>query len=308
VTATRLAERRPRLEHKSGRRRAHAAPTLSPLHAHLIRLQQTAGNRAVARQVESATATVAAAGPADDAKKLAETAPSTNVELAEWILKADAQGFVSWEFSETATQMKTLSEGKKVGSVDPTRAAIFDGLRIAHDLVKGAVDRWIPKPAEPKPTVTLGSFIRSSGGHATGEMIDINDLRFTGAEGPDDVLTALGSLQAGSYGIGLPFQGEFFPAELELSAREKAEEASATAEKRDPAPITEALTLDTTRVSSAAYDKAKKEWVVTKGVKPEAESHLKSDELKKGLGELRTKGYSIYVFPDRPNHIHIQNG
>jgi hypothetical protein len=301
---TRLAEPRERLD-RSQRRRPTPKPRLDPRHAALLRLQRSVGNRAVARQVvDAGTAT----GPEADAKKLAEKAPDTNVAFAQWIVDADAQSFVKWEYGETQGQFKTLADGKKVGDVDPARAAIFVGLQVAHDLVKGAVDKWLVKTSDPKPTVTLGSFIRPHGpGHQNAEMIDINDLRFTGAEGPADVLAALGSLTPASYGIGLPFQGEFFPAELQLAGAQKREEEKATAEKRDPAPIEHALTLFTTKVSSATWDATNKRWDV-KDTSGRAEDHLKSAALEKGLGELRGKGYSFYVFPDNPAHIHIQKG
>jgi hypothetical protein len=36
-------------------------------------------------------------------------------------------------------------------------------------------------------------------------------------------------------------------------------------------------------------------------------TRLKSADLKEAIKDLNADGYSIYVFPDNDNHIHIQH-
>ena len=299
----------------------------------LVSLQRSAGNAAVSTLIESRALQrdtdnkdAPAATPPDPVKELAERPVTTNVEYAKWLLDADAQGFVDWSFGPTQAQVRTLADGKTVelGDVvlDPTGTDPLVGLQIAYDAVKGAIGRWRDKPGGKKQRIGLGSFLRNAkivgsgksarvgDAHATGQMIDINDYDFSGSSGPADVLQLLRDLRPATYGLGLPFQGEFFPAEDELAAKEKASEAAAAAEKPagEPKPVTGGIHFDTTYEYSATWDAAKKAWKEDGANSGAAEGHLKSDAFRKGLGELRKKGYGFYVFPDRRNHVHVQKG
>ena len=115
---------------------------------------------------------------------------------------------------------------------------------------------------------------------------------------------ALRALPADSYGIGLPFQGEFFPKDEWLDERKKVAEAAA-GEGGTPAAITQASLQKWvgTRYTATFADG---KWVDAK-TSGQAIDRLKSATLKAAITELNGKGYKIYVFPDNDNHIHIQN-
>ncbi len=254
----------------------------------------------------SAPAAPAAAPPAVD-KAVTDwraRAPATNAEYAQWVLDGEGQGFVTFTTGMGAkAQMTDLAAGKKVSGVDPGQSAVLGGLFTIHALVDARVGRWVADPAKDKAPLMVGSFIRSSGHR--GQAIDLNGLDFTGAGGPAQVAALLQDLPKGSYGIGLPFQGEFFPADLELDRRMSA--AKAKAGEGEPAAITTAsLVRFTTNTYTAAWNAAKHDWD-TAVAGDQAVGHLKSATLRKAIGDLNSGGYSIYVFPDNDSHIHVQH-
>ena len=236
---------------------------------------------------------------------------TTNAEYAQFILDADAKGFVHWTAAASKGQVESLAMGVKVAQADPRQKNILGGLRIVHDLIVHKVGKWVSDPATRKGTVAVGSFLRSTDPHGTGRMIDINEFDWTGKDGPAQVAEALTALTPGNYGIGLPFQGEFFPRDEWFETR--AVKAKADAKGGNPAPITEAsLVKWTIYLYTATWnphktkgDKGKPGWETAKA-SGRAVDHLKSDLLKKEIANLNKVGYTIYVFPDNDNHIHIQ--
>jgi hypothetical protein len=200
--------------------------------------------------------------------------------------------------------MRKLAANEKVGTTDPKQAEILGALKTITALVKGKVGKWEVDKAKGKEKVGVGSFLRRDGGPHDGRAIDINGLDWTGANGPAQVEEALRALPAGTYGIGLPFQGQFFPKDEFLEERQKAAVAAAGA-GGTPAAITQP-SLDKwvgTRFTAEFKDGA---WVKTKTT-GQAFDRLKSSTLKTAITELNGKGYKIYVFPDNDRHIHIQN-
>src|SRR3954470_24172556 len=225
----------------------------------IARLQQTAGNRAVTAMLarepleyvaepheggdasglaqvleqppetmpaEAAqTATPPAPAPPVAADPIADwsaRAPATNAEYAQWIIDGVPLGFVMWSPGMGAQkQMEDLAAGKKVKGTDPAKPAILGGLKTIKTLVGARVTKWRGDETKPKDPLSVGSFLRGPGAHG-GRAIDINGFDWTGANGPAQVQEALRALPTGAYGIGLPFQGQFFPRAEWLDERKKA--------------------------------------------------------------------------------------
>jgi hypothetical protein len=327
------------------------ATTVAPPAAVIARLQQSAGNHAVAaflaRQPAEAMAVpapgeldtepheggdasglLALLGPQEDSTfdavpELADQAdqaaapqleadpvadwmakaPTTNAEYAQWIVDGVTHGFVLWTGKDSKAQMEKLAAGEKVGSTDPSKAEILGALKTIRALVSAKATKWTGDKTKAKETIGVGSFIRGASPH-DGRAIDINKLDWTGTNGPVQVEEALRALPAGSYGIGLPFQGQFFPKEEWLDERKKAAQAAA-GEGGTPAAISEASLQKWVGTRyTATYADGK--WVDAK-TSGQAIDRLKSATLKAAITELNGKGYKIYVFPDNDNHIHIQN-
>jgi len=236
---------------------------------------------------------------ADPIADWAARTPTTNAEYAQWVIDGVPHGFVIWSPGMGAQkQMEDLAAGKTVKGVDPSQAAILGSLKTIKTLAGARVTKWRGDETKPKEPLSVGSFIRGSTGAHGGRAIDINGFDWTGANGPAQVEEALRALPPDSYGIGLPFQGQFFPKAEWLDERKKNA-------GDPPADITEAsLQLFVgTRFTSSYKDGAWED----KEAGGQAISRLKSSTLKAAIAELNGKGYKIYVFPDNPNHIHIQN-
>jgi hypothetical protein len=292
----------------------------------IARLQQTVGNRAVTAMLArepleyvaepheggDAAGLLAALGPADAAADVADAAPpaapdpigdwtgrslATNAEYAQWIVDGAGLGFVVWSPGMGAQkQMEDLAAGKTVKGTDPSKPAVISGLKTIKALVDGRVAKWRADEAKPKDPVSVGSFIRGPGGH-DGRSIDVNGFDWTGANGPVQVEEALRALPAGSYGIGLPFQGQFFPKSEWLKERK-----AAAGDQDVTEPSLEKFVG--TRYTSKNLGEGKWE---DKKASGQAIDRLKSTTLKTAIADLNGKGYKIYVFPDNDNHIHIQS-
>jgi hypothetical protein len=329
--------RRAQEEREPDAREERSTPAAPAPAAFIARLQQTAGNRAVtallARQPleydtephegGDASGLLELLGPQDEVAELADTpavaapaaaadpvgdwtakAPATNAEYAQWIIDGVAHGFVIWSPGMGAQkQMEDLAAGKTVKGTDPAKPAILGSLKTIKSLVGARVTKWRGDETKPKDPLSVGSFLRGPGAHG-GRAIDINGFDWTGTNGPAQVEEALRALPAGSYGIGLPFQGQFFPKDEWLDERKKAAVAAA-GEGGTPAAITEASLQKWVGTRyTATYADGK--WVDAK-TSGQAIDRLKSATLKAAITELNGKGYKIYVFPDNDNHIHIQS-
>jgi hypothetical protein len=239
-----------------------------------------------------------------DAKALLAEELKTTSERADWVLRAAGLGFATFNPKyKPDDDLRDLKDGKKVKGVDP--AGDVDALLTMHDLVAGVITRWLAYPKAAKAPVTLGSFLRKGADpHGRAQAIDVNDLGF--ATSVDGVIRVLGDLAVGTYGIGLPFQGDFFPPESELKAKKAAAEKAAAAKSVDPAPVSNALVLWAAHTYKASWDTSKKAWDTEEvDARGAAFTLLKSKALRDTFAELRKKGYSFVIFPDNPEHIHI---
>src|SRR2546425_6914798 len=246
-----------------------------------------------------------AADPAADAKALVADADSlkTNSGTAGWVLKAQNLGFVTFtEGMKTQDNLENLRDGKKVGNADPKDATIFGGLATMHSLALARISRWITDPAKPKDPIQLGSFIRTgsdAGPHGKASAIDINQGDFDGSA--DDVISILKDLPKGSYGLGMPFQGDFFPADKNIGTMEAAEKA-----KPAPGDVSGGLVRFTIHLYKASYDAKTKAYgdpaMETAGA---AYTLLKSQALKTQLDAMRTAGTTLMVFSHNDNHLHL---
>jgi hypothetical protein len=323
--------RRAQEEREPDAREERSTPAAPAPAAFIARLQQTAGNRAVTAllsrqpleydtepheggdasdllglleppeqvaELADAPEVAAPAAAADPVGDWTAKAPATNAEYAQWIIDGVAHGFVIWSPGMGAQkQMEDLAAGKTVKGTDPAKPAILGSLKTIKSLVGARVTKWRGDETKPKDPLSVGSFLRGAGAHG-GRAIDINGFDWTGTNGPAQVEEALRALPAGSYGIGLPFQGQFFPKDEWLDERKKAA-------GDPPADITQPSLQKFvgTRYTSAYKDG---EWHDAKAG-GQAIDRLKSSTLKAAIAELNGKGYTIYVFPDNNNHIHIQS-
>jgi hypothetical protein len=270
-----------------------------------VRVQRDDAGTAVKPGTTATPAATPAADVAVDAKALVADADAlkTNSGTAGWLLKANDQGFITFtEGMKTQDNLENLRDGKKVGSADPKDTTIFGGLATMHSLALARINRWIADPTKPKAPIQLGSFIRtgaSAGRHGTASAIDINQGDFDGSA--DDVIAILKDLPTGSYGLGMPFQGDFFPADKNIEALEAAEKA-----KPAPADVSGGLVKFTSHLYKATYDATKKGYgdpdVQTAGA---AYTLLKSDALGTQLQAMRTAGTTLMIFPDNDNHLHV---
>lgn len=267
-------------------------------------LQRAPDAGAVATPTPAAADAGAKQDPAADAKALLSEELKTNKDYAAWVLKAHDQGFVIFSSGMgTEDQLKKLKDGTKIGNVDPGQSDILGSLEIMHEIAKGPIGRWVAKPDGAKPTITVGSMVRtgeSAGPHGKGAAIDVNQGDFDG--NANDVITVLGDLDKGSYGIGLPFQGDFFPADKNIATLETAE-----AKKPAPGEISGALKKFTQHTYKAIYDAKTKAWTETIDTAGGASALLKSDDLKKQLKKMKDAGSTLMVFPDNDNHLHLDS-
>ena len=121
----------------------------------------------------------------------------------------------------------------------------------------------------------------------------------------DDLASAWG---AGNYGIGLPFQGQFFPGEEEMVGRVNAALAEA-GKDGTPRDLIEppSLVRYSPKRRGLKWDpdhKPNPRYVVT-SEPADAVTRLKSAALKTKIADLRRTGVVISVFPDNNDHIHI---
>jgi hypothetical protein len=347
-------------------RSAHVhAPSRPALERHedLLRLQRTHGNRAVQRllsgpktplQVQRApapptTTTAPAAAPdpetktltpLEQAQALVQESPASVKDRAAWILKAADQGFVTFNTNKARANLEDVRDEKKVENLDP-KAAGYDVpiLEVEVGLARDVAQRWIDaKGAGAKPSIQFGSMIRSGTAdpHAKGKAIDINALNMTaGVDATVMILNDLDKSIDTSYGLGFPFQGDFFDPADNLEKKKKEAESSAPpieqakteasaapaskpdaaakpAEKKESQPVTASVTDGVQKFASHIYQSSgtrgpdgKWTWKDTIQEAGGAYKKLKSKTLKDTLASRRQEGFSFTIFPDNDNHLHL---
>ena len=221
----------------------HASRPSPERHEAVLRLQRTHGNQAVQRLLSGpetpvriqrapapttappattpAAAPVAAAAetktltPLEQAQALVQESPANVKDRAAWILKAADQGFVTFNTNKAKANLENVRDEKKVENLDP-KATGYDVpiLEVEVGLAKDAAQRWIDaKGAGAKSSIQFGSMIRSgtTDPHARGKAIDINALDMTtSVDATVMILNDLDTSIHTSYGLGFPFQGDFF--------------------------------------------------------------------------------------------------
>lgn len=235
-----------------------------------------------------------------EALALLTVRPDAHPERAAWLLSAHAHGFVQFKFN-ARRDLTALAAGRSVGAADPTRRNGLGTLRVMCAVVRGPITRWIDAGAHGAlPTVTLGSFITASSGavrarrHGRGLAIDINDLRFTATA--RDVVALLEDLPRGNYGIGLPYQGPFFPGHRRLAVLKRTSRTGR---------IRRGLKKWRSHVWRSTRDSHLQEWVDEIEEAGRAYSLVGSRALRAFIERRTRAGSRFVIFPDNPNHLHI---
>ena len=261
--------------------------------------------------------------------------PTKNATIADWLIRGKRYGFLVFtggKFYEQ--QILDISQRKTSVNIYTTLGGAGGKLRIDPDgqlgvmtilegLLRGHARRWIADPSQKKTVLEAGDLLRNLTGlsipdaHA-GPSADLyQGFDWGGANGPAQVLQALGDLPAGNYKIGLPFQGQFFPVERYLATRQSAA-IRAAGTGGTPADITQPSMIKfKSELYTSKWNPAKARSDGTLGAyddTPTGGHHrgvaeLRSADLRKGIADLAAKGIKITaVFADNNSHIHITAG
>jgi hypothetical protein len=326
--------RRLRLPEEEEDREA-TAPRAPPEHA-VLQLQRGAGNAAVSRMLarqpvadpfdkpkdkerqpaiephaEGVPSTIPAQAPPAVSTWAAQS-PVTNPELATWILEGETHGFVTLH-NDSRKQLEAFEAGNTYamkggggGKVDGSATAdVMPMLESIHGIVSERAKRWIADPKTAKLPLSLNSLARNlSGGdaHSTGAAVDAGGFDFTKPSAAKHVVQILKDLPVAGYKIGLPYQGPFFSVfDSLMSLQNKA--VKDAGEGGTPADVTTPGLVEWESVLSTATFK-NGEWVPKRVWSASARSKIQDADLLAKLGGF--DGKTFEVFPDRPNHIHIQ--
>jgi hypothetical protein len=266
---------------------------------------------------------------ADPVEEWLKKQPASNADMAAWLLAGEKVGFVSLR-PFYRQQMADIRDGKPdVGVItdidksDPknpkpitgrmslkTTGAPLGALTVLTGLTRARAERWVQNPAQPKDPVDVGDMIRnlSKDAHSGGASVDLfPQFGWTDANGPSQVIQVLQDLPKGSYTIGLPMQGQFFPKDQYLASRQEKSIADA-GPGGTPKDITApSLVYWTTVTYTSRYDSSKGPkypWQDVKGERGVID-RLRSAPLKDAIHALAAKGIAIDVMPDWDNHIHV---
>jgi len=252
--------------------------------------------------------------PLELAQDLVTETLATVKERAAWILKAADQGFVTFtpNTGKSKQNLTDIKDGKTVEKLDPTvKGYDIPVLPVEVGLARRRVQRWIDgNGAEPKSSIQFGSMIRASNDpHGRGKAIDINDLAQTTSVDPTlQIIEDLDKNIHTAYGLGLPFQGEFFDPADKLESKQKAAEEAADKNAKTAA-VSGALmkfTAHSYKSTATKDDKGNWKWKAEEvdelGV---AVDRLKSQKLKDKIAERRKDGLTFVVFPDNDAHLHV---
>ena len=260
--------------------------------------------------------------------------PSTNSTIADWLLRGKGHGFLTFtsralyeqqvvDISQRRTRVTVLTSlAGRQGTIQIDPDGQIGALVILESLVRGHARRWIADPSAKKTVAEAGDLLRNLQGLSIpdahgGASADLyQGFDWDGATGPAQVLQALGDLPSGTYRIGLPFQGQFFPPERYLATRQAAA-IRAAGPGGTPAAITQPSMI---KFRNALYTST---WNPTKpraggavggyDDTPTGGTHggvaeLRSADLRRGIADLATRGITITAFADNDNHIHITRG
>ena len=248
-------------------------------------------------------------GPAD-VPAWAARSPATNQDLSTWILEGTVHGFVSLH-NDSRKQLETFEAGGKYalkggggGTIDPT-GAVLPVLEVVHGIVAARANRWLagdPKAKkEPLAIFWMARNLKGGDAHTTGAALDAGGLDFTKPAAAKQVVQILTDLPVANYKIGLPYQGPFFSVfdslmSFQNKASKDAGEDGTPADVTTPGLVEWESPLSTATWKDGAW--------VPKRASASARSKIQDVDLRTKLGGFDGKAFE--VFPDRPNHIHIQ--
>jgi hypothetical protein len=236
-----------------------------------------------------------------DKKVTATTIADKNKEYADLILEAEELGitqFSELKVRQTFVKIKNLEKigsGKHRGESenwysDPKTTEILI-LSTIISILQTEVDIWLAGDQKGKiSNIKIGSFmiwssyvnedginvsneLRDSNHGGKGRAIDINiddKTNFTSDAAVEMVIRILSNLPEidGTYEVGLPFQGQFFPKD----------QKGVTLKKYSTKPLS--------------------------GPKKVLD-YIKSEKLKTAIKDLQKKGYQFQIFPDNDGHLHL---
>ncbi len=252
---------------------------------------------------------------------LAES-PSGTAAVAGWLLAAQRLGFLTMSSNFYQQQLVDLHAGSptirvlvslkgEVGRVPVAKD--LPALTILAGLVKARAQRWVASPTGKKDPVQCGDLFRNlqdvgiPDAHRAASTDLFAGFNWTGPDGPKQVMQVLSDLPKGSYRIGLPFQGEFFPSEDYLANRQQMHVAAA-GPGGTPKDITQPMLVRfTTQTYTSRWAGAppKYPWKDAPAGAVDLVTRLRSAALRERIATLRGQGTSIGVFPDNDNHIHV---
>lgn len=241
-------------------------------------------------------------------RELVDEAPAESKDQAAWILDAHREGFVTFNTPGAKRQVARISNEKKVMGL--ARGDEIPILAVEVGLTKKVIQRWLDAGAEGnKPTIEFGSFVRDNGKHGAGRAIDINKLQqSTSVDRTIQILNDLQIAIHSSYGVGLPFQGDFFDPADKIGAKKRAAEQSEEARAGGTLEITDAIKKFSSHVWVSTGRRTRSgrwRWSDKSHVANGAYLLLKSQALKDTFDKLRKAGFKFTIFPDNDNHMHL---
>ena len=235
-------------------------------------------------------------------------APLTTIERARWLLDVAQEGFVTFNTNEHRKKLEKLAQGEKVDDLDPTKQDV-PILATEVGLVRRLVEGWLASKEEQRPRFEHGSMLRSGSAHGKGKALDINGLQTDeSASRAELLLQQLDPSIHAKYGLGMPFQSDFFDPADELKSKQSAAEEAAGAETQTLS-VSHALVKGAAHTYRATATRSAQGWVWSAPVldaNKGAERLLRSESLKRTLAAARAKGIELMVFPDNVNHLHIE--
>jgi hypothetical protein len=253
--------------------------------------------------------------PADVAAWLAQQ-PIGNADVAAWLPAGEKLGFITFR-DDGRPQIADLAAGKsevrayvgdrsklKPQKVDTSkRSACSRRLRAS----RAAARRWTADMTQAKWPVETGELIRNLTGsipdaHAAGASADLfSSFDWDGSKGPRQIIEVLQDQPKGTYTIGLPMQGEFFPKAEYLANTQKDTLAKGATQTPN------SLIYYSTAFWRSTYDPSLRPDYPWKDerIGGLVVTRLKSTALQSALTALAGVGTTLKVMPDQNNHIHI---
>jgi hypothetical protein len=130
----------------------------------------------------------------------------------------------------------------------------------------------------------------------------------TSADATVQILENLDKATHASYGLGMPFQGDFFDPADELKAKQAAAEKAAGNDAQSISVSDAVVKFSSHTYKATATKAADGTWKWGNSTIQEAGGaykRLKSQPLKDTLAARRKDGITFTIFPDNDNHLHL---